>query len=205
MPLTTVPLGAYETAPDAFVLTDSRGRIRMVNETAGVLLECDPRDAVGRRCWGIVGLRAPDGAPMCRADCNVREKLRRNAPCIRQRAMRISRSGESRELEIFTLKVESTRRSWGVLHMIVPVADGDAPPEPGLPSPGHERAAGLKRLTRRETEILRALAAGESTAAIADELCISLATVRNHVRAVLRKLEVQSRLEAVLIWVSQFR
>jgi DNA-binding NarL/FixJ family response regulator len=52
---------------------------------------------------------------------------------------------------------------------------------------------------------LRALAAGESTNSIAGELFISLATVRNHVRAILRKLEVNTRLEAVLIWVSQFR
>jgi len=205
MPMTAVPLGAYETAPDAFILTDSRGRVRMVNEAAGALLDCDPRAAVGRRCWGIVGLRTLDGAPLCRAECQVRGTLAQNAPCVRQRAVRIARSGVRQELEVFTLKVESTGRSWGVLHMIVPVSDGEAGLKPELPVPAPKSVNGLKRLTRRETEILRALAAGESTESIADDLCISLATVRNHVRAVLRKLQVNSRLEAVLIWVSQFR
>ena len=64
MPFDAVPLGAYETSPDAYVLTDSRGRVRMVNEAAGQLFECDPADAVGRRCWGVVGLQTPDGAPV---------------------------------------------------------------------------------------------------------------------------------------------
>ena len=205
MSLNAVSLGAYETAPDAFILTDSRGRVRMVNEAAGALLECDPQDAVGKRCWGIVGLRTPDGAPVCGAECRVRAKLSENTPCMRQRAVRISNLGVPHELEIFTLKVGSTGRAWGVLHMIVPVSDGEACLEPELPVPGPHGANGLKRLTRRETEILRALAAGESTGSIAEDLCISLATVRNHVRAVLRKLQVNSRLEAVLIWVSQFR
>jgi DNA-binding CsgD family transcriptional regulator len=200
-----VPLGAYETAPDAFVLTDSRGRVRMVNEAAGALLECDPKDAVGRRCWGIVGLRTLDGAPLCAAECAVRGSLGKNAPCVRQRAVRMSRSGTPHEVDVFTLKIESTGPSWGVLHMIVPVTGDDTGREPELPVPGLRGVNGLQRLTRRETEILRALAAGESTDGIAEDLCISLATVRNHIRAVLRKLEVNSRLEAVLIWVAQFR
>ncbi len=205
MLLDAVPLGAFETSPDAFVLTDSRGRVRMVNEAAGTLLECDPQDAVGRRCWGIVGLHTPDGAPLCQAECRVRQRLADNAPCVRQHAVRTSRSGVSQEVEVFTMKIESTGRSWGVLHMIVPVNGDETRPSPELPLPGRAGIQGLKLLTRREKEILRALSAGESTNSIADELFISLATVRNHIRAILRKLEVNTRIEAVLIWVSQFR
>jgi len=205
MSLNTVPIGAYEAAPDAFILTDSRGRVRMVNGAAGALLECDPQDAVGRRCWGIVGLRTMDGAPLCGRECRVRGRLRENAPCVRQRAVRIARSGTRHEVDVFTVKVESTDRSWGVLHMIVPASDGDAGSEPKLPEPLPGELNGLRRLTCRENEILRALAAGESTESIADDLCISVATVRNHVRAILGKLQVHSRLDAVLIWVSQFR
>ena len=177
----------------------------MVNEAAGTLLECNPEEALGRRCWGIVGLHTANGAPLCRAECRVRQRLADNAPCVRQHAVRTSRSGVTQEVEVFTLKVESTGRSWGVLHMIVPVNGDETRPAPELPVPGPAGVRGLKLLTRREKEILRALAAGESTNSIANELFISLATVRNHVRAILRKLEVNTRLEAVLIWVSQFR
>jgi PAS domain S-box-containing protein len=52
-------------------------------------------------------------------------------------------------------------------------------------------------LTPRQAEVLRHLAVGASTEQIARELNISFETVRNHIRAVLRKLGARSRLEAV--------
>jgi DNA-binding NarL/FixJ family response regulator len=52
-------------------------------------------------------------------------------------------------------------------------------------------------LTRRELEILKLLAGGSTTAAVADGLHLSPATVRNHVQNILAKLGVHSRLAAV--------
>jgi DNA-binding CsgD family transcriptional regulator len=52
-------------------------------------------------------------------------------------------------------------------------------------------------LTPRQAEVLRHLAVGASTEQIARELNISVETARNHIRAVLRKLDARSRLEAV--------
>ncbi|HUR13673.1 MAG TPA: response regulator transcription factor [Mycobacteriales bacterium] len=52
------------------------------------------------------------------------------------------------------------------------------------------------RLTTREVEVLRLLAGGASTSAIARELLISTHTARTHVQNVLVKLGVHSRLEA---------
>ena len=52
-------------------------------------------------------------------------------------------------------------------------------------------------LTARELEVLRVLAGGISTAAGAELLGISPATLRAHVQAILRKLGAHSRLEAV--------
>jgi DNA-binding NarL/FixJ family response regulator len=59
------------------------------------------------------------------------------------------------------------------------------------------RVAAPGQLTSRETEVLRFLALGLGTSAIARELSISPATVRNHAQRVLAKLEVHSRLAAV--------
>lgn len=60
---------------------------------------------------------------------------------------------------------------------------------------------GLRRLTPREAEILRALAAGDSIPEIAEQLGITALTVQSHVKNVLAKLGVHSRLEAVtLAW-----
>lgn len=52
-------------------------------------------------------------------------------------------------------------------------------------------------LTARELEVLRMLAGGAGTAAAAELLGISTATLRAHVQAILRKLDSHSRLEAV--------
>lgn len=57
-------------------------------------------------------------------------------------------------------------------------------------------------LTRRQTEVLRLLAAGLSNQAIATQLDIRLATVRNHVQSVIEKLHAHSKLEAVAVAVS---
>ena len=54
-------------------------------------------------------------------------------------------------------------------------------------------------LTAREREVLQALALGRTTKQIADELFISVVTVRNHVQNVLSKLDAHSKLEAVTI------
>ena len=53
-------------------------------------------------------------------------------------------------------------------------------------------------LTARERDVLAALAAGASTAQIADRLGLSDKTVRNHVSSILTKLEAPDRTQAVL-------
>jgi NarL family two-component system response regulator LiaR len=59
----------------------------------------------------------------------------------------------------------------------------------------------LRRLTPRETEILRSLAGGRTTTEVADGLGISALTVQSHVKSVLAKLGVHSKIEAVtLAW-----
>ena len=58
-------------------------------------------------------------------------------------------------------------------------------------------------LTPRETEILGLLAEGQSNKAIARNLGISDGTVKLHVKAILRKLGVHSRVEAAVMAVEQ--
>lgn len=53
-------------------------------------------------------------------------------------------------------------------------------------------------LTKREREIFVLLIASATTKDIADKLCISEKTVRNHISNVIQKLGVESRIQAVL-------
>jgi DNA-binding CsgD family transcriptional regulator len=57
----------------------------------------------------------------------------------------------------------------------------------------------LDRLTPRQHEVLRLLHRGASTREIATTLGIADETARNHIRSLLRKLGVHSRLEAVAV------
>jgi DNA-binding NarL/FixJ family response regulator len=56
-----------------------------------------------------------------------------------------------------------------------------------------------KWLTARESDVLRLLAAGRTTASMADELFLSTHTVRNHISSILSKLGAHSKLEAVAV------
>ena len=67
---------------------------------------------------------------------------------------------------------------------------------PARPSPG-------PALTDRELEVLKLVAQGMSNREIAGELYISENTVKNHVRNILEKLHLHSRMEAVLYAVRE--
>ena len=59
------------------------------------------------------------------------------------------------------------------------------------------------RLTDRELEVLRLVAQGMSNREIAGELYISENTVKNHVRNILEKLHLHTRMEAVMYAVRE--
>jgi PAS domain S-box-containing protein len=60
-------------------------------------------------------------------------------------------------------------------------------------------AAPHPHLTPRQAQVLLLLERGRSTEQIAGELHLSIETVRNHIRRLLRALDVHSRLEAVAV------
>ena len=58
---------------------------------------------------------------------------------------------------------------------------------------------GLEDLSEREREVLAMIGAGRSNTEIAEELVISMATVKTHVRHVFAKLDLRDRAQAVVV------
>jgi DNA-binding NarL/FixJ family response regulator len=87
------------------------------------------------------------------------------------------------------------------------VGDGDALLAPQITrrlverfaAPRPEAPTALGELTEREVDVLRLIARGLTNAEIADELVVSLATVKTHVGRILMKLSLRDRVQAVIL------
>ena len=71
-----------------------------------------------------------------------------------------------------------------------------------MSKPEREQVPGL-RLTDRELQVLRFVAKGMNNREISKQLYISENTVKNHVRNILEKLQLHSRMEAVMYAVRE--
>lgn len=166
------------------------------------LLGYSPAAAVGRRCWELgLGL----GGPGLTSDCRE--------GCVIQRTARVGMVPASADLDM--------RASWGAWRRVsvVPVALGHLGWVDRLlvfvlvsvrERDGEEVAdvaaqlwrAALPKdvsLTAREREVMVMVARGLRNAQVAEELGVSLNTVRSHVANVRGKLGVSSRMEAALV------
>jgi DNA-binding CsgD family transcriptional regulator len=99
----------------------------------------------------------------------------------------LSRRGEPIRVEVSSVPLRRGTKVVGVFGL-APVGKHTARPRNVHP-----------HLTSRQSEVLNRLAIGRSTEEIAAELHVSIATVRSHVRRLLRTLGAHSRLEAVAI------
>lgn len=78
--------------------------------------------------------------------------------------------------------------------------EGFTPQSPGAPASQREEAiARLALLTRQQAKILQLICEGRLNKQIAYDLTIAETTVKAHVTAIMRKLGVQSRTQAVLM------
>jgi DNA-binding CsgD family transcriptional regulator len=100
-------------------------------------------------------------------------------------AVLLLRDGTRRVADLDSVRLDDGGRMIGVFGL---VEIGSEPEHAGASS---------ALLTPRQHQVLAMLASGCSTNQIAEQLSITLDTVRNHVRGVLRALDAHSRLEAV--------
>jgi DNA-binding NarL/FixJ family response regulator len=100
-----------------------------------------------------------------------------------------------------------------VVEAVRAAANGDALISPAItarfldrlaaePDPTHVPVQPTNPLTGKEEEVLIAVAGGSTNAEIAEELFVSISTVKSHVNSLLTKLGVRNRVE-LAIWAHQ--
>ncbi len=56
-------------------------------------------------------------------------------------------------------------------------------------------------LSRQQEHIIKLMCEGKTNGEIAEMLCISYKTLKNHLSVLYKKLSVQNKTEAVLVWI----
>jgi two-component system, response regulator PdtaR len=111
----------------------------------------------------------------------------------RQREAELQRSRhESGELAAQSARIQARLRKIAEVVGVAPLSDS----RPGTGVPSHLQAK-VSELSPRERDVLDALLAGHRVTSTARALAVSPYTVRNHLRAVFRKLGVHSQEELI--------
>jgi PAS domain S-box-containing protein len=197
------------TGAPAFA-TDEGGRITIWNKGAEELLGYPASRVLGKSCHEIVRGLDVFGNRFCNHPCALNCMVEHRESVHHFELDVQSESGDTVPTGVsivvipgpkprqhtmihFLERIDRPREVNALLHRLM--AGGPPPAESALPASGPPIPASV--LTSRELEVLRLLADGTSTRAIADSLCISITTTRNHIQNIFRKLDVHSKLEAV--------
>ena len=188
----------YVTGDAAFAV-DRRGVIVVWNREAEKLLGYRAEDALGKRCWNLLAGEDIFENRYCCERCPLREMASRHES-IHSFPISFSTAYDGRQRFLLnSLLVYGNNGDERLLHLChrpEEAAEHDEHAHEAVrAAASHPRNA----LTRREIEVLALLGDGMTTHEIASVMCISEATVRNHIQHLLGKLHVHNRLEAVVI------
>ena len=207
-------LSLVARSADGVFAVDADQRITFWSAAAKELLGRPASEVIGKRCYDVVLGNDYEGQPFCRRNCPAIRAARRGRG-VPNYDIACRRNGQEMWLNVSIVPVQRRMAGGAVaIHMIrdvsqrrrserlaqaaietvtrfisdSPSADLETGPYPA-PDPS---------LTAREIEVLRLLADGFGTPALAARLGLSHATVRNHIQRLLAKLGVHNRLEAVV-------
>jgi PAS domain S-box-containing protein len=197
---------------DASFAVDGAGMIVAWNRAAEEMFGVPSEQAIGQACGAILQ-GSDECGPVCSPDCSIQQATR----CHHQISnfdLQIQTKQGKQWCNISVLVAEvansdlpysihivraiDTRKRLELLVRDFIVTEAKLPPEEAkaIVSVTRSPARGVE-LTNRESEVLRLLAKGATTKAIAGQLHISRTTVNNHIQHILHKLNAHTRLEAI--------
>jgi len=154
---------------------DPNGIIRWLNPAAMALVG----DVRGRQFTSVV---APEDTRRARE--HFARKVAGGERVTDTEVVLVDVDGQRVKVDVSSVPLTQDHQIVGVFGQVSDIERTSVPPA-------------LPALTPRQAEVLHLLEHGRSTEQIARELSLSQETVRNHIRRLLRALDVHTRLEAV--------
>jgi DNA-binding CsgD family transcriptional regulator len=199
---------------EAVFAVDSADRVILWNKACERLLNRPARNAIGKYCYDVLCGRDVNGNIYCHRNCAVAYQARERKDDPVKTFILAAKTGDGKKKPIKTsmFSVSSYHPALKTLVHVLRDVQNQAPPSPApAPSKAPDKAAAEPLspvtlaggdtvvLTEREKEILRSLAEGMGTLAIAKKFTIATVTVRNHVQSILHKLDVHTKVAAVVL------
>jgi PAS domain S-box-containing protein len=206
---------AFANAADGVLIINQDQEIIYWNQAAREILGYRPQEVLNQPCYKILAGGDDQGGLVCQEFCRVAMTARQGGRVTNFDSSIRTKSGALRWINISTLTLPTngvpadsimvhlfrdvTKRKQNeqfidqVLTAAKALRNGEFSQ---TVSPVQSDEQDIE-LTDRECEVLHLLAQGLSTNEIAQTLYITPATVRNHIRNILQKFQVHSRLEAV--------
>ena len=187
----------FESGDPVFAV-DREGEIVLWNQAAEKTFGYPAATALGQRCWRLLCGYDTYGNQYCCRRCRVREMALKHKLVNSFKVNYRTASDERKRFEISCLTVFDDPGKELLLHLCRP--EGQSQKEITHQTTSTTTADNhYADLSRRELEALALLADGRNNHEIATAMSISIPTVRNHIQHLLNKLQVHSRLEAVVV------
>jgi PAS domain S-box-containing protein len=206
-------LAVLAQTADGVYAVDQAQRIVFWNAAAERILGYRADEVMGRWCHEIFDGEPRPGCVECSPGCAVMLVAKRRQPVPTYNMLSRTKNGETVLLNVSVIVPPQDDAPFATIHLFRDATHqlryetyveqilcaAARLPHPHTALTQHDTGAlpvGTS-LSAREKEVLYLLVQGRPTRDIADTLCISYATVRNHLQTILRKLGVHSQREAV--------
>ena len=199
------------TADPSFAV-DGSGCIAAWTSAAEALFGLSARDTIGRQCEEIVQ-GTDECGPVCSAHCTIQQAVRKHHP-VGNFDLQVQTANGMQWCNVSVLiadgdnspnpysihivrQIDVGKRFEMLVRDFVVTGTGLTAAQATTLISSTRSPARETNLTTRERDVLKLLARGATTTAVAEKLHISRTTVNNHVQHILRKLGSHTRLEAI--------
>ncbi|OFW00234.1 MAG: hypothetical protein A3I61_08710 [Acidobacteria bacterium RIFCSPLOWO2_02_FULL_68_18] len=197
----------FANTADGVWVSGKEGEILFWNQAAETIMGYPAEQVVGRCCRDVFGGCDANGNRVCGWPCPIKTLLHGGDLVEHFDMATQTKTGQPLWIDVSCVAVPSADngpptivhlfRDVTAAHQIELLVRQQLAQTKLKLTTSQEVLAPIGELSQRELQVITVMRTGASTAAIADQLCISKATVRNHIQNIFSKLKVHTRLEAV--------